>query len=861
VSWKLDGERIELKLPQLRFANADAAGELQLSWHTGQGTARQPRWPGVLDLSARLERANGAQVHRYLPLEIAADARRYVREAIPRGEAHNARFRVKGDLNRFPFAKAADGEFRISAPLSGVDFDYVPPSVAAAGAPPWPGLRGLQGQFLIEGESMRLVDVRGTVAGSPGVRIQKADARLDNYTRLGTVSVNLRANGVADDMLGFVNRSPLAEMTGQALAAARFGGAADLQLKLGLPLGALASSTVAGSVTLAGNDVQFSPDTPLLARASAQVSFSEKGFEVPQAVARVYGGELRFGGGMRPGPDGRPRIAFQGQGQATVDGLRSARELAALAPLLPSFSGSAPYQLQLAFVDGGRPELTLNSSLQGLASTLPAPLDKAATTALPLRLNTTPLAAEGGLARDQVTLELGTTASPLLSARYERDVSGAEPRVLRGALGIGAGAPLAPPPRGVLARVNLPALDADAWERWLDRLPGGGATHATLNASQAYGPTQASANIERLTVAQRVLHRVRAEGSREARLWRTRIDADELSGRIEYREAEGGATGTAGRVFARLSHLKLEKSAASEVDQLLRQQPTSVPALDVVVERLELGPRVLGKLELEAVNRSTDGNNEWRLSRFSLEVPEARLSGTGNWTTVGAASAAPRRTVLNFTLDMSDAGELLERFGMAGVVRGGKGQLGGTVGWLGSPLALDHPSLTGQMKLDVERGQFLKADPGLAKLMGVLSLQALPRRLLLDFKDVFSEGFAFDFVRGDARIDKGVATTNNLQMKGVNAAVLLEGQADIARETQDIHAVVVPDLSAGTASLIASAINPAVGIGTFLAQFLLRQPLQEAATQQFHISGRWDDPQVERVPRKSPPATPPVPSQ
>jgi uncharacterized protein YhdP len=166
-------------------------------------------------------------------------------------------------------------------------------------------------------------------------------------------------------------------------------------------------------------------------------------------------------------------------------------------------------------------------------------------------------------------------------------------------------------------------------------------------------------------------------------------------------------------------------------------------------------------------------------------------------------------------------------------------------------LALDIPSLGGELQLDVQRGQFLKADPGLAKLLGVLSLQSLPRRLVLDFRDVFSEGFAFDFVRGDARIAQGVASTNNLQMKGVSAAVLLEGRADIARETQDITAVVIPELNAGTASLIATAISPLTGLGTFLAQFLLRQPLQEAATQQFHITGSWTDPQVERVNRRN----------
>jgi uncharacterized protein YhdP len=115
---------------------------------------------------------------------------------------------------------------------------------------------------------------------------------------------------------------------------------------------------------------------------------------------------------------------------------------------------------------------------------------------------------------------------------------------------------------------------------------------------------------------------------------------------------------------------------------------------------------------------------------------------------------------------------------------------------------------------------------------------------------VFSEGFAFDFVRGDAAIEQGVLRTNNLQMKGVNAAVLMEGSADLARETQDLKVVVVPEINAGTASLIATAINPAVGLGTFLAQFLLRQPLQSATTQQFHITVSWADPQVEKLERK-----------
>jgi uncharacterized protein YhdP len=206
---------------------------------------------------------------------------------------------------------------------------------------------------------------------------------------------------------------------------------------------------------------------------------------------------------------------------------------------------------------------------------------------------------------------------------------------------------------------------------------------------------------------------------------------------------------------------------------------------------------------------------------------------------------------MNFKLDIADSGALLERLGMHAVVRQGKGKMQGQIAWLGSPLALDYPSLGGDFTINVETGQFLKAEPGMAKLLGVLSLQSLPRRLTLDFRDVFSEGFAFDFLRGDVTIAQGVASTNNLQMKGVNAAVLMEGQADLAKETQDLKVVVIPEINAGTASLLATVINPAIGVGTLLAQWLLKRPLTEAATREFHVDGSWTDPKITRVQRSA----------
>jgi uncharacterized protein YhdP len=382
-------------------------------------------------------------------------------------------------------------------------------------------------------------------------------------------------------------------------------------------------------------------------------------------------------------------------------------------------------------------------------------------------------------------------------------------------------------------------------------------------AAMGYLPTVMAIRAGELRVQGHRLSRVVAGGQRDGPNWRANIDATELSGYLEYRQS--GPAGP-GRVHARLSRLSLAPETASEVEEMLDEQPASIPALDIVVENMELRGRKLGRIEIDAVNRaasagSGSGNDggvrEWHLNKFNVILPEATLSASGAW--VALAPAGPRsarvserrRAEMDFRLDIADSGELLKRFGMDGVLRRGKGRLAGQIAWMGSPLSPHIPSMSGQFNVNVESGQFMKADPGLAKLLGVLSLQSLPRRLTLDFRDVFSQGFAFDFVRGDVIIAQGLASTNNLQKSGVNAAVLMAGSADIARETQNLRVVVVPEINAGTASLIASVINPAVGLGSFLAQMFLRRPLMEAATQEFHIDGTWSDPKITKIDRRA----------
>lgn len=856
VQWQITADRYALQWQQLKFAGPDLEGESQGQWHTASGGNR-PRFPGVLDLQASLRRADGTRVHRYLPASLPKPVRDYVREAVLKGEVGATRIRIKGDLRDFPFNQSRQGEFLISARLHDVHYAFAPRSVLPAEAPDWFALTQLSGELVFDRAAMHLRDVKAGFSSMPGVSLVAGQASIPDLGHNTTVLAQIEARGALPEMLAMVNATSIGRWLGQSLAGTVSNGVADYRVKLSLPILKMDRSTVQGSVTLLGNDLQFAQGGPPLSRVKGVVNFSETGFTLAGVQAGMLGGDARLEGGYKLSVQDPP-LMLKAQGTATAEGLRQARELGLVSRLAQRAQGSAPYLASLSVRDGA-PELSVTSSLQGLAIDLPEPLAKSSETSLPLRYENSLVRQvaldgarrTGGVRQDQVLLELGGLAS----AAWIRDLSGTQPQVIRGgvALGLLPGDSYPSPASGVTANIKVGNLDLDAWDAVLTELSGqaAGAMLQGHGPAAGYLPQALALRAQTLRLEGRELHDVVLGGTREDATWRVTVSARELNGHLAYQPAQA-AQGA--RLFARLARLDLPQAAAQEVEHLLDRPPTLMPNLDVVVDQFELRGKQLGRLELEALNRAAaDGQTEWRLNKLNLTVPEAMLSARGHWASLGARGG--RRTVMTFHLDIADAGDLLARLGQKDVLRRGKGRMEGQVSWRGSPLALDHGSLSGHLDLQVDNGQFLKADPGFAKLLGVLNLQALPRRLTLDFRDVFSEGFAFDFIRGDVQIEQGVAATNNLQMKGVNAAVLMEGRADIARETQDIRAIVVPEVNAGTAALVATAINPAVGLGTFVAQFFLRKPLTQAATDEFHIDGTWTDPRVTRVVRRPVTAT------
>lgn len=898
---------LSVEFKNVRIANSDAQGRVAGRWSnvdargqravrlSGGGVASSDL--GQLELDGELVDGRAERLYRYLPLALPLAARDYLHRAVQGGRLTRLGVHIRGELRKFPFFKpgagkaAQDGEFRLVARADDLSLAYVPGRDGAASV--WPMLTGASAELALERGAFSFRHGHGRIGE---IEWDGIDGTIEHLGGEDAVlTVDLAARGPLAGMLRFVEASPVGGWLGGSLAKASARGQARLGVTLGLPLRHLeAASTVAGHLVLAGDDeVRFTADSPLLRRARGRLDFTRSGFRLAGVGADVYGGEASIEGGTDPA-DGR--IRFLAHGQVGAEGLQQATELGPVARFATVLSGKTAYRLNLAFLHG-RPELLVDSDLVGMAIELPAPLAKPADQPLAMHYRSRTEGAPGSEPpRESFGFELGDR----LGVRYLRESTGEAPRILSG--GIGVFAPAPEPASGVAAHIRLDSLDADAWVPVFDRLfsavaidvdaatvsraasvatadgPPAGPSSAASPAGDApgtvsgYQPSSIALEVRDLRTGARRLTHLTASLSQPPAggVWRANVDADQLAGEVEYRPparaASTGAAGGAGRLYARLSRLSLPRSDARQGASVVDEPPTTLPALDVVVDDLELNGLRLGRMEVQASNRPVGGPplrqqaGDWRLTKFAVTTPEAQLVASGHWAAAPAASpsappagtaAGPRRMVLDFRLQVADSGALLDRLGSRNAIRGGKGELAGQLAWLGSPFALDYPSLSGQVQVQIDQGQFLKAEPGAARLLGVLSLQALPRRLTLDFRDVFERGFAFDAITGDLTIAGGVARTRNLHMRGVQAAVRVEGSADIERETEDLRVVVVPEINAGTAALAYAVINPALGLGAFVAQALLKNPLTAAGTREFQVLGPWSDPKVLPVARQS----------
>jgi len=788
ASWTMSDGRVDVQLQNLAFEGRDAAG-------TASGRYRSSLdGPGEIDMSARLSRADGAAVWRYMPLVVNRDVRDWLRAAITGGRADEARLRLKGDLKDFPFADGRNGLFQVTAKIAGATLRY---------APGWPGIDNIAGDLLFEGKRMLIRADKGSIFG---VTVSGVSAEIPDLEAPEEImAISGRAAGPTADFLRFIETSPVSDQIDRFTEGMRASGSGALQLKLTMPLRKVANTLIEGEYQFLRNELVVDNDLPPLTEVNGRLQFTGGSVNMKDARAQLLGSPILINAATR----GDGTVAINAQGTLNVAGVRKSMDHR----LLEHLSGSASFR-GTVLVKNRNADVKLESSLQGIASSLPEPFNKTSAETMAFRFERS-ASAGAGVPRDQVRIGLGNDLSAHFLRRHEKERTVVE----RGVIGIGEAPAL--PEKGVLLAASVPAFNADFWRRLFATNGGNG------GGDGGHPVTQISLKTAELTAFDRPFHDVTLKASLADDAWQAQVASRDVTGEFSWKADERG------RLRARLKQLTLNDTRPGHA--LVAEEPLrELPGLDVVADNFTLRGRKLGKLELAATNEA----NAWKMERLAITNPDGALVSDGVWRGGG--------TQLNFRLDVSDIGRMLERLGYADAVRRGTAKLEGKVSWAGAPTQIDHASLDGTLKAEAAGGQFNKLDPGAGRLLGILSLQSLPRRITLDFRDIFSEGFAFDSINGSASVVHGVMTTQDLQIQGPAAKIFMKGVVSIPAETQNLRVRVEPALGE-TLAVGAMIAHPAVGAAAWLAQKILKDPLGQMFAFEYAVTGSWQDPKVEKL--------------
>ncbi|HEX6321727.1 MAG TPA: YhdP family protein [Burkholderiales bacterium] len=797
VEWARGADNaFSIRLLSVNFANDHLSGNAYGTWsRAGEG-------PGIADLSAQFNRVDASRIATYLPharMMGGQATRDWLVRSIVAGRSGDVRFRLSGDLAEFPFTDPARGEFSVRAQIEDGVLDY---------APGWPRIEAISGELLFEREGMQVSGRSGRVLGVAlsGVRVEIP--RLKE----GRLTIDGQADGATGAFLAYLESTPVRAKAGGLTDSIKASGRGRLRLKLALPLKDLRKVRVAGEFDVLDNNVSVHPALPVIENAAGRIGFTESGVTLHDLRGRLLGGALTVGGGTRA--DGSVEIAARGR--ATAEGARPFFDH----PLGSHFIGAADYAVLVSSARG-RTRFLLESALRGVASTLPAPFGKSAEDDFELRLEIVPL--EDG-ARDYASLTLGRVARAVAMRIREGERMALQRAAV--ALTPAAGARVRLPQQpGVLVYGDLPGLDLDRWLPLLAKA-GPGAGNAAFNVK-----------IGALDLYGKRLHEAAVRGESGADGWSGSVAARELAGDVSWRGAQGG------KLVARLTQFRMPDDYPGA---LPREPiaPADLPSVDLSADRFDYRGRQFGRVELAAQRAGSD----LRIDRLTMANPDASFMASGVWR-----SGTPSLSALEFDLQASDAGGLLNRLGYRDLVKGSKARLQGSLSWIGVPTAIDYPSLAGQVKLEADHGQFLEIEPGLGKLLALMSLQSLPRRMTFDFRDVFSKGFEFEHIASSGQIAGGVMALQDFHMRGATADVAMTGKVDLARETQDLRVRVMPSLG-GSASTVIALVNPLLAIPAAIAQKILKDPLGQIFAFNYAVTGGWAEPNVERLGVEAQPA-------
>ncbi len=811
---------------KVKVENRDASLYAQGQWSATGGA-------GTLDLEGQIERARLSALYKYLPLSIGEDGLNWLRYALISGWGKGGHFRLNGPLEDFPFdKKLGSGHFEVKTQVKDATINFKPeiPVRGRAKLGDWPLLKHVNADLTLLNEGLM---VENATAQSMGLKAKNVNVKIPTLFEPLTILVSADIAGEAKDAVAYLKRARvIADIVNPHLTTLSAKGPVSTHLTLSLPLAKTENLRFSALTDLNDNTVQYGPAWPVISHVSGQVIIDEEGVKTKTPLT----GQL---------PAGEVSATITTENHV----INVAAQAQVGAPALWSLSGLTDKTLRET-VTGETPmtalftsnlkektwELTLNSSLTGLTSTWPAPFEKDPIEMAPLRV-----VVKGQPERVTLDALMEDRASALAHWTL-----GKTPQLDALSLALGDAQRPRAQTGGLSVAIKTDELDLQPWVTAIKPLLNGKDDSSTLRldtvnvqvddlkANDATLTTGLKASVVRTTPTQ----------------WYADVKSRDITGAGTFTRrtnAPNQLQVTSQRLHIRDEALAFLRSLDDETDATKTEPPIeALPDVTLQLQDVVVGPYQIGNIGLKGQGSQRPEGALWRADAITITNPALDLKGSLAWLKPKKDPQGQTNVDLNATVH--DSGDLLTRLSFPNVIHKAPGKVLANLNWVGSPLDPSLESLNGTLSVDAKSGAFLQADPGGAgRLLSLLSMQHLLKRLTLDFSDVINKGFNFDTIVYQGTISKGVVNLPKATVLGSAAAVALGGTVDLVTETLDMTAVVLPSINTGAPALALTLVNPAVGLSTFIGQWLLKDKINNLFKAEYRIKGSFADPTIEDV--------------
>jgi uncharacterized protein (TIGR02099 family) len=788
---------------RIRNSNLDSQSSLQVTLPAGGGSP-------VVDLQSRWNARSIAVIENYLPVKVMTPGvYAWLRDALVAGRITAATTRFSGSLDQFPF-EDGEGTFHTEAHVRDANLRY---------AASWPDVENIEVELMIDGTRLYSVENSATSAGNRVV-----DARVEiPDLRSPVLLMDLRATGTLDSIRTFARQSPIDSLFGGHLERVEVEGDAAFQLELSYPIRRRQDYAFSTTIRSDNGTVDIEGMPAPLTAIGGEVTVTRDTIRSDALVGRFMGGPITID--LARAGDAAPSYSVIARARGSMDAEGLIEGLAL--PLGDRLHGNTTFDATVSFPQPGLEdpvplEIMIESDLDGMALDVPQPLGKAAGTVRRLSVGIT-LPQQGQIA------SFGSLSDAVRwTVGFERTDDGWD--FDRGVVALGGALPGDAESRGLHIEGRTPRLDVD---EWLELAKAGA-------AEPGFGDRIRSIDVvaDDLRVIGQHLSRHRMLVDRSAFHWVVQLEGADIVGSVMV---------PYDFTAARPIELEMQKLAlpggdddASEVSPL--GDPRTLPPIVVQADEFSLGNRHFGSLKAEFL-RTGRG-----LVADTIETSSTTFGiiGSAGWV-VDEVDPAGQRTFVSARLTSSNVQQTMQQLDYQPGIESEEMDVTLDVSWSGGPRQNFLASLDGNVGVRFGTGQLNEIEPGAGRVFGLMSIVALPRRLSLDFSDVFDRGFGFDEITGNFRLDDGQAYTCDLSLKGPAADVGIVGRTGLVTKVYEQTAVVSANVGNTLPVVGAVVAGPQVAAALLIFSQIFKKPLQEMGQIYYGIDGTWEDPAVDVV--------------